>query len=146
MKRHFLKTLALCLLAAFLPRDAAAFASPAYDAPETAVKEILDPLLANDRDLFAEKMILLFDDTGNQIEKIVFDSFLVKDEVFNYVDRLSSEQLGETMLRYIFALRTSTDDFLFLRISLVKSSRGWVAYDLDVQSELSTFLADWDDP
>lgn len=146
MKRHYLKTLALCLFAAVLPQGAAAFVSPAYDDPEAAVNEILDPLLANDRDLFGEKMTLLFDDTGNQIEKVVFDSFLVKDEVFNYVDRLNSEPLGETMLRHIFVLRTSADDFLFLRISLAKSSRGWVAYDLDVQSELSTFLPDWDDP
>jgi len=146
LKRHYLKTLALCLFAAVLPQGAAAFVSPAYDDPEAAVNEILDPLLANDRDLFGEKMTLLFDDTGNQIEKVVFDSFLVKDEVFNYVDRLNSEPLGETMLRHIFVLRTSADDFLFLRISLAKSSRGWVAYDLDVQSELSTFLPDWDDP
>ncbi|WP_193371479.1 hypothetical protein [Pelagibius marinus] len=121
-------------------------ASPAYDDPEQVLDEIFNPLLANDREPFSEKMEELFAESGRQIENLVFDGFLAEGETFEYLDLLQEEALGNTFRRYLYVLRTSTEDFLFIRVSLGKASRGWVAFDLDIKSELSKLLPDWDDP
>jgi hypothetical protein len=120
--------------------------APSYDDPEEAVSRILAPLVANDRPSFLQSMTEHFDEQGKAIDSLVFDSFLTTGEAFEYVDRLQSEELGATLKRYLYVLRTSAEDFLYIRIGMVKYASGWIVYDLDVKSDLSALMPQWDNP
>jgi hypothetical protein len=137
---------ALCLFTAMIPVPSLAFDLPGFETSEAVVEEILTPLMHNDQDVFAETMARLFGDGGAQIDHLVFDSFLSEGETFVLRDKLKTDKLGTTLVRYLYALRTSDDDYLFLMISAADTSRGWVAYDFDIKSDLGKFLPGWDSP
>ncbi|WP_299618741.1 hypothetical protein [Pelagibius sp.] len=125
---------------------ARAFDLPRYGDPKEPIEQMLKPLLETDREGFAETMKKHYGDQGRQVVGWVFDSFLVDDEKVNYVDQLESEELGDTLKRYIYVIRTSSDDFLFLQFFLAKASGGWVAHNIDIQTEISEFIPGWESP
>lgn len=137
---------ALWLLFLLVPKASVAFEPPDHDNPQTAVDGILTPLMANDRGGFAEAMNYLFDKGGKPVVAAVFDTFLTPGETFEYVDQIQTKNLGETLTRFVYALRSSKNDFLFLRIHVVKGMNGWIVYDMDVNDELNDFFPGWDNP
>lgn len=137
---------ALWLLCLVIPGTSVAFEAPGYGDPEEAVERILTPLISNDRPAFHKSMNHHFGEGGNQIDALVFDTFLTEGEVFEYFDELQREALGETLKRFVYALRTSKSDFLFLRIHTANGQRGWIVYNLEVKDDLSDLFLGWDNP
>ena len=143
------RALALMVLfswVAVAPQITQAFEPPGYDDPDEAVDSILAALLENDRHSFQKSIKHHFDESADQIESLVFDTFLTDGESFEFKDRLQKEELGKSLKRYTYLFRTWTNDMLYIRIQTVKVSYGWIAYDLDIKSDLSRFYPDWDDP